>query len=298
MKNFLKIIVVNFVIICLMFIMCEFVCIYFSGITSNNDKKYWINHYIYAIKSYVNTEYFKPYDFREPSIKNSNKKPIITMGCSYAYGLWLDNTETLASIISEKTNRSVYNLGVIGTSPREMLYILRDEKLRNEKLNNKKDFEYIIYPYISHHLFRLYIDTKSYTCSPYYKQTREGLEFYRKNPQICNLYTYKKFLELKYSQINNKESFELFCLYLKEINKEIKEHFNNTKLVILVYEDYIGQNWEILEKEGIIIVKVSELIKTEIIQPQYTISLTDIHPNAKAWQTIVPALVKELELNK
>ena len=218
------------------------------------------------------------------------------MGCSYAYGLWLDDTETLASTISEKTDRSVYNLGVIGTSPREMLYILRDKKLRNNQLNNQKDFKYIIYPYISHHLFRLYIDTKSYTCSPYYKQTKDGLEFYRKNPQICNLYTYKKLLELKYSQINNKESFKLFCLYMKEINKEIKENFNNTKFVILVYEDYIGQNWQLLEKEGVIIIKVKDLIKTEIIQPQYTISETDIHPNAKAWETIVPELIKELNL--
>ena len=215
MKKYVKISFINILIIAILFFICEFTCIYFSGQINNKDFEYWKYHFFSAIKSYINTEYFKKDDFRTPTIRNSNKKPLITMGCSYTYGLWLDENKTFAYVLSEKTNRSVYNLGVIGTSPREILYILQNAELRNKLLNNNKNFEYIIYPYISHHLFRLFIDNKAYTCSPYFRQTQNGLEFYRKNPIVCNLYTYKKFLELKHSQIKNKESFNLFCLYIR-----------------------------------------------------------------------------------
>ena len=53
---------------------------------------------------------------------------------------------------------------------------------------------------------------------------------------------------------------------------------------------------EKLEKEGIIIVKVKDIANIDVKSPEYTISPKDFHPNAKAWQVIVPVLAKELNL--
>lgn len=296
MNKFFRILFINIFIICILIFTTEFICIYLYGKVVNNDVFHFKTHILRAIKSYTNNSYFQESDFRKSTIKMSDKKPIAIMGCSYAYGLGLKEEETLSTILSNLTNRSVYNLGVIATSPREILYILRNNELRTKLLNNETNLEYIIYPYISHHKFRLYTDIKPFTYSPYFKQTENGLEYYENNNFWVKTYTYKKFLDLKSNQINEEEAFQLICLYLKEINEEIKKHFPSAKFVILIYEDYLNKNWGSLEEEDIIIVKVKDLLDIDVKSLQYTISPTDVHPNAKAWQIITPELVKKLNL--
>ncbi len=296
MKKFFKILSINIFLILVIILLAEITCICLTYKIQNWENFNFGNHIEKIINSYINHKYFEEYDFRPVSYGKIFKKPIIIVGCSYAYGLGLNENETISSLISNKTNRTVYNLGVKATSTREILYILRNNDLRNKLLDNQNNFEYVIYPYISNHRYRLYTDIKPYTYSPYFKETENGLEYYEKNKLIANSYIYKKFLDWKYSEINNKEAFRLMCVYLKEINKEIKKHYPDTKFVVLIYEDYLNENWNILDKEGIIIVKVKDIAKIDVKSPEYTLSPNDFHPNAKAWQVIVPKLIEELKL--
>ena len=296
MKKFFKIFFINIIFIFAIILSAEIICICITFKIQNWENFKFKEHITRIIKSYTNHKYFEEYDFRPVAIGKNNKKPIVIVGCSYAYGLRLDENETISAVLSDKTDRTVYNLGGIATSVREILYIFRNDNLRNKLLNNQDNFEYVIYPYISNHRYRLYTDIKPYTYSPYFKETKNGLEYYEKNKLIANSYIYKKFLDWKYSEIYYTEAFRLMCVYLKEINKEIKKHYPNTKFVVLVYEDYLNEKWNILEKEGIIIVKVKDIANIDVKSPEYTISPKDFHPNAKAWQVIVPKLVEELNL--
>lgn len=296
MKNFIKILFINIFLICTIILTVEIICICKTYKVQNWENFKFKTHIQNIIKSYTDHKYFQEYEFRSATIGDNNKKPIAIMGCSYVYGLGLQDNETISYTLSKITNRTTYNLGVMATSPREILYILRNDTLRKKLFNNQNNFEYIIYPYISDHRYRLYTDIKPYTYSPYFKETKNGLKFYEKNKIIGNSYIYKKFLHLKYANINDTEAFRLFCVYMKEINKEVKKHFPNTKFVILVYEDYLNENWNSLKEYGIVIIKVKDMLDIDVKSPEYTISPTDVHPNKKVWEIIVPGLAKELEL--
>ena len=296
MKKIIKILIVNLLAVVIFFIAAEFFCIYLLYKGSNEEEYGLKTHINQIIKSYMSNSYFGEGTFRGVSKGNTNKKSLAVIGCSYAYGSYLQDDETLSFLLRKETDRTTYNLGVVGGSPREMLYILRDTELREELTNSDKDIEFFIYPFISHHLIRLYTDIRMYASTPYFKQTKSGLIYYKKNKFLVNSYLYKKILEIIYSKRDDIQAFNLFSIYMKEINKEIKKHFNNAKFVILVYEDYHNYDWSGFEKEGIIVLKVSDIAKIDVTSPEYTYSQTDAHPNAKAWAVIVPQLAKKLNL--
>ena len=52
--------------------------------------------------------------------------------------------------------------------------------------------------------------------------------------------------------------------------------------------------WEEFKKEGFIIYDLKEKIDVDLTNPEYL--LPDLHPNAKAWNTVVPKLAKDFNL--
>ena len=87
------------------------------------------------------------------------------------------------------------------------------------------------------------------------------------------------------------------------IHQNIKKHYKNTKFVVLVYEDNFedilinpNHNWSPVIQNGIIVINVPEITHTNLYNPEYLVSETDIHPNSRAWATVVPAISTELNL--
>lgn len=298
MKKFFKITLVNFLIIFLLLLVAECYCIYKEYKTCASSTYTFNFHLECLFKSYKNFNYINTSNMRGPSYpqNQSSKPPLAIMGCSFAYGLGLKEDDTLAAQLSSSTNRIVYNLGVIGSSPREMLYILRNDSLRNELFGNRTDFEYIIYPYISHHLFRLYNQIKLFSLSPTFRKVGNSLEFYEVNKILLNSQLYQEIVTALYGKIDKNETFDLLCLYFQEINKEINKHFPNAKFVILVYENHPKNDFSVIDNEKIKVIDFKKLTGINLYDDKYKISKEDSHPNAKAWEVIVPALVKELDL--
>ena len=298
MKKFFKTLFINLIIFVFLLGLIELFCIFntFQEIKQNGYT--FSKHLKNTIESYKNDKYINIKDIRPISIPRTkvNKQPLAVMGCSYAYGLHLRNEETLSAKLSELTNRTVINLGINGASPREILYIFSNENIFKQLFKNELDIEYVFYPYISHHRFRLYNQTVTFSSSPCFRKVNNKLEFYEQNKLIRSSQLYKKFMELKYYTIKRKESLDLMFLYLKEINKEMKKRLPNATFVLLLYEDYLNEDWSELEKDGIIVINIEKLANIHTKDPQYTQSETDPHPNAKAWEIITPALVKELNL--
>lgn len=297
-KQSFKIIFTNFIVILLLVFIAEFYCIYKEYKTCASPTYTFNFHLECLLKSYKNFNYINTSKMRGPSYpqNQSSKPPLAIMGCSFAYGLGLKDNETFAAQLSTKTDRIVYNLGVIGSSPREILYILRNDKLRKELFGNRTDFEYIIYPYISHHLFRLYNQIKLFSLSPTYRKVGNSLEFYEVNKILLNSQLYQEVVTALYGKIDKNETFDLLCLYFQEINKEINKHFPNTKFVVLVYENYPKNDFSMLNNKGIKVIDFPKLTGINLHDDKYKISKEDSHPSAKAWEDIIPTLVKELNL--
>ncbi len=204
--------------------------------------------------------------------------------------------------MANKTNRLVYNLGLGGRSPRTSLYLLREnfKITKNEILKNNLTFEYVIYTYIPDHKRRLYVNLITNSI-PYYKINKNNKLEFINYFFLRKTYLYKSFTELLFAykdKHNIEEVNNLFTIYMKEINDEIKSKFsygNNkkAKFVIFVYERDDSINWDVLKKEGIIIIQASDL-GLNLDDEKYRFK--DRHPNAKAWEVIVPALAKKLNL--
>ncbi len=320
MKTLFKVIFVNIIFIIFVFFTAEFLSIILNynmekidkethykldkevNSECNRNKKYsFIEHFIdQKIKFQPTKEYIFDYGFRKPALVNkSSKKGVLLLGCSFAYGQFLDDKEAFHSILSKQTNRSVYNLGIAGGSPRETLYMLRNSD-DLEKLIQNKNIEYVIYTYIPDQERRLYTNIRDIV--PSFKKTQDNnsLEYFPVKKLINTSYLYRNWTNFYYKYfISKEESFDLFCLYMKEINKEIKKLFGqNTKFIILIYPDYEPRNmneWKKLNQDNIRVLNITQ--KLDIIENknQYAIE-NDDHPNAKAWQVIVPVLAKELNL--
>ena len=305
LKKYLKIFIVNFFIILFILITVEFILVYALFKEQNWERTPFKYHLANQVKAYFSNKYFDiNKEIRKASYPEnpSGKPPVAIMGCSYAYGLKLNDEETFAAQLSQYTGRTVYNLGIVGTSPREILYILENDELRSTLI--KEEPEYIIYPYISHHLKRLYTDIRFYANSPYYRLTDGKLQYYNKNKFITSSMIYRKILEYKQRKMSDDEAFALFCIYMKQISEEVKRHYKNTKFVILIYEDADGNsgnvlnenhNWQPLIQDGIIVLNASKITNVGLHNPEYKIQ-NDKHPNALAWSLVVPAISNELGL--
>ena len=298
MKKFLKIIFINLFLCTILLCIAEFACIFFNYIQHDHTEYTFSSHLKNIWSSYFDTDYYKNYEYRKPSepTNKEEKLPIAVMGCSFTYGMGLEEHETISAQLAKVTGRKVYNAGIVASSPRDILYILRTDKHRIELLGKENNLEYIIYPYIAHHLFRLYNETRILSPSPKFKKKENSLEYYKTKSVLFKTQLYKKTIEVRYHIINGKESFELMKLYLTEINKEIKKNYPNAQFVVLVYDENGTEDWDFFEKHGIQIVKVINLTKSKnLLENEYRLP-DNKHPNAKAWEEIVPLLSEKLNL--
>ncbi|MBQ9245264.1 hypothetical protein IJ182_03245 [bacterium] len=306
MKKLLKIISVNIIVIFIVSILTEAGLLYFDYKRINKDsfKKDEIytfkNHFNAYKEHFKNPSYLWMNEFRPPAgLEYKDKPSVILLGCSYTYGFKLKNEDSFHSVLSNTMKRTVYNLSIVAASPREMLYVLRNQKILNELLkeNDNNNVEYVIYTYMQGHKSRLLADI--YKRSPKFKKINNGnnLEYVDASP-IENLYLYRKFkIFLASKTFLSDKTFDLLCLYFREIKREIDKLFSNqgkpVKFILLVYEEY-NNDWERLEKDGITVIKLNEILDVNIKDTEYQISKTDCHPNEKAWQIIVPALAEKL----
>ena len=283
MKKFLKYTVVSTFLIAFLIVTVELSIIY---------KKFWDNIY--------KSPYILKEEFRKPAIfKNSNKKSIVLMGDSFFQDKFLDEKFLANILLSKQTNRNVYNLAIEGASIAEVLYILRsyDKNIElKELINGDTKIEHIIINYMPWHIKALYLSPRE--LFPRFDKNK-GEFILDKNP----IYYTETYRTLKfYLGMHTPDkvpfiSFNLYALHIKEIKKEIEKIFGkDTKLSILVVKECGLENWEKLKQEGINVINLNEILGFDINTKEYQISDTNDHPNEKAWEVIVPALIKELDL--
>ncbi len=321
-KNILKIILFNtfFIILIILFFELVFCCFeVLTDVLPEANINHDINKFDCFKKRFNDSikQYFQNWDYNffnknelrpsalyyikssytNPVLRKQTKDDIILSGCSFTYGDKLTNEQSVHSQLSKYAHRNVFNIALSGGSPREILYILSNDTILNSLISDKTSVKDFIYIYIPDHKSRLYRNVRPivpfYIASNRYKT----LQFV----YIPNFLDHS-FL-LRYINIflyNNgflKNKNKLFNLYMNEINNKIKNNFKNAKFTILVYnydEDDIGM-FKKLEKNGIKIIYLYRIVKVNIDDEKYKLD-DKFHPNAKAWEVIVPALAKELKL--
>lgn len=261
------------------------------------DKEFGIlSHYKEAYINY-NFDSFRKYVYREPIIKNNEKRAIILFGCSFTYGDYLKDNETFGYVLSEYYDKTVYNFGVSSGSPREMLYMLSN----SERYLPKVDAEYVFFVYIGAQVRRLLFDNwplESYS-RPGFKVIDGNIVFYTQRKfSIKRLIFYRTISQIiAEKRISNGDisAYNLLNLFFLQSYKKIKQQYPNSKFIILVYDETGLEKWNQLIDNDIRIIKLWNIVDVDYYTQSYQVK-DDPHPNKKFWELVVPALSKKLKL--
>ena len=281
--------------------------------------------YVYH-REFKNAGWGKPmsYSFFNPDIESSDvsqmgrpleclpsqKNPILLFGCSFAFGIYLEDEQTFGYKLSKILDRAVINRSVGGGSMAHMLYQTENEDFYKQ-VPKCKDVIYVI---IDDTTRRLYVDTFLVTL-PYfnihYKKRKNDLVLVEyKNPFVNlfkSLYLYK-FFQHKYVEYylknpeNADEISELELMYFlntrENLEKNWKEKVNFT--IVFYNNFYLGSSVETEEKlvqklkeNGFNVIKVSDITDESIMQGMYIIP-NDGHPTETAWNLLTPLIAKKL----
>ena len=240
---------------------------------------------------------------------NKNKGDIITIGCSFVYGHYIEDEDTLAYKLQESTKRRVYNLGYRGTGIQHVLW-----QIENTDFFKRDDInpEYVIYVFISDHMRRMYANYLL-------ESSREKYLRYKlkNNKLVPNKWLEKEFLDyikvfriskkindLMYILKSNDTKFDFYKLHIERAKKSLNKKYPNTKFVIVIYNPNLDTHklppfrttrWKELENEGFIIIDFSGP-EYEYLEEEEYLSGDGHHPSGKAWDALVPIIKEKLNL--
>lgn len=317
-----KIIFLNLIILLLVLISSEFVFkqIYFRENAEDIANQSKIAEY--PEDFYKMYHKVKQYDYHDviKEVENkvykgsSNKRPIVTIGCSYTAGGGLsDVKDTFAYKLNAYTGRTTYNRGVCGTGPQLVYRQLSDSQFKKDI----PDAEYIIYTFIYNHVDMQFIKLYGFITNNVnlnYKIENDKL-VEKKQPFSFMYFSYIakaicEYITVKDIQKEYNNGWPLFYKTMEESVSAMRKNYPDSKFVFIEFPEaymckpeYIKGSRELTDEQikklknlGIIYINAEKLVGHPFRDvAKYRIADQD-HPNGKVWDEIVPALVKELNL--
>lgn len=297
MKKYIKIIIINILILITFFCIIEFLCykevcrrFYWdtSGTSffhyNQKSDNFSLDYYI----SGLSDTKFKVFKSASP-LGGS----IVVTGCSMAYGESLDDEQTVSYKLSKLMNKTVYNYAIVGGGLNHILYMLEKNELKNYI---DDDVEYFLYFYNPDHLRRIFIRC----CSKFifYEKKKNGLQI-KNDLFLENFWSYILLHdEIRFNTIPvmNRRAENYFLLYLSEIESKIKALYPNAKFVIVKFSDR-GLNTDISKMYNVIdipkLTNIDVMSNEEESIKKYNID-DAYHPNENYWNEVLPVLIEEL----
>jgi len=223
------------------------------------------------------------------------------LGCSYAYGQFLDKNKTISYQISKKAKRPVYNWSYPAWGIQHAYYTVQNmPKIKPEP-------EYIFYIFTDDHLRRIFVDCE------FYERYSENLQYKMKNGKLqridnrCSifdnfyiLYKIKDYFtrNIEYFQnyMYSQKAQNLFKDYANGLKDKIREVYPNAKFVILLYDyNYVNNSIKKLDENDIKVLNINELCNTDFSEEIYELK-NNYSPNELVWDKVSDALVKEFDL--
>ncbi len=249
-------------------------------------------------------EDFNPTVFRNSFIKDTNKTPIIWLGCSFAEGAGLEDIQTPCYKISNLTGRSCINKAKGATGTQYMYYQITGKDLKTEYPN----VDFVIYTFIWNHLHRLH----NYQVNPLidmfnlkYKIDKHG-NIVEDKPLFKPLYSsffIRRILNKQVSKNIKKEeeTFELFNAIMKQSAITVHQLYPNAKFIMIEFPELSKKELPQSEKDklksyGIELIKATDYMRNiDVYNKKYWQS-DEIHPKEELWDLILPKIVKQYNI--
>lgn len=241
------------------------------------------------------------------------KLPIVILGCSYAYGHGLKKEKTFPYVLSEITQRPVYNYSNCGGHGfGSLVFFLHNIDTENSEETNK--FKYFIYIYMWDHINR-------YMTIDFWMRYYNLFQEPTKTDKFLEKFYLLNYLNMKFkirqimSEYPNSEQSSLIqkkiMLYMYQ---EIKKISPDAKLIIIIYDEKIpdwrggrqikyvsdvmnSHIWKELEEEtkgGIKVIHTKELTGFVFDKDwKLEADICDWHPNEKVWTYFTPLFAKK-----
>ena len=262
---------------------------------SSKDKTYFYNQYI--LGKFPNGDAF----YKSVVNSDSPLEPILLFGCSYTEGYKIPERSAAHEVFGRYTQRPVYSRAKGGFGTDLMLYQLQNEDFY--KIIPKP--KYVIYTFICDHYRRMKMPCMPYLHCLYdifYKIKNDKLELMKNQNKICFFSLTKELIfYLFFQEKNNSYKNSVKNLMLSELlecNRLIKAHWRDSEFIIFVYTQKYNPLEELTDKlkeNGIKVIHRRNVAPFDDSDERYTLSKTDEHPNEKAWEYIVPLLMKYIE---
>lgn len=290
-KQFLKILVINIVVLFLLYIllelfaMCILACKYHESLSKFSD--------FYKSMTIIKMDDKHLYRPIIPA-KNNKDGSIVVFGCSFADGSRLSNKDNITGHLADITGRECINRGLPGQGVQTMYWQLSEGRIKK----NFPNVKYFIYVYIDDHIHNRILKFRCfpfmYSVSMKYRINNNKLEIIK--PTLWRKYSFiYRFLEDLESIIvplNKKK--ELFYKIIQDSYSIMKKDYPDSKFIILEYPCSFERvlDKKKIENMGISVYSANELANDDLYLGEYHYSKDDSHPNKKAWDLVVPALVK------
>lgn len=192
------------------------------------------------------------------------------------------------------TGRECINRGIPGQGVQTMYWQLSEGRI-NKKFPNVK---YFIYVYIDDHIFSRILKFRCfpfmYSVSMKYRIKNNKLEMIKPTFWKRYSFVYRYMEDFKANIFPLKKKEELFYKTIQDSYSLMKKYYPNSKFIILEYPYSLDS---ILDKKrvedmGITVYSANDLANDDLYLGEYFCSEEDTHPNKKAWDLVVPALVK------
>lgn len=254
--------------------------------------------------TYEQRNYFSD-ENRYKTVGSKNKKPVVIFGCSFAYGEYLNDNQTFGYKLSKQTGRTVYNFAYSGWGPAHPIYLLTHEKLLNE-VNNLEYIIYVLIDYHPHRITSVNIAPKDNECYLKYPVKNGKVQDFNPKYPVWYKSYFIRLAERALSQKNDtwiedehkfKNDDDLQATFIEWKNLSDKK-WSNPKVVIFAYPNNLCSrcDFEKMKKAGITVLTPSSEIEKEFAENSEKYTLPDGHPNEKAWDVLVPYIVKQLKL--
>lgn len=304
-KNLVKKITVNVLIAIILLFFTEIFCIFYetsliikedlnekSNAAQITEHLCWFIPFSYSIKREFDDTVC---NLRKPAEKNNGKKQIIVAGCSFAYGMLLDEKDCIHKILADMTGRTVSNIAVPSGNERETLWFFTHKDRLFKYINKNQDVDYVIFVRIDDHRRRILCDVG--TIAPQYKVVKNGTEIeFEQDKLYRHTFLYRNLKSVKYFLFpREKQAKELENLFLRKINERMKELFPNSKFVVLNYAFETSDKLKELEKDGIKVITLGDFFGDDFFKEEYK-AVDNSHPNGKAWKRVSEILKEQLNL--
>lgn len=302
MKKWQWILVINFVVLIILWLAADIIfTLNLSKLGFYIRPEWRTFSQLHQLSTY--DDFRKTRTLRHSLVENTDKKPIMLFGCSFAYGYSLGDNQTFAYKLSKLTNRSVYNYSDNNLGIQYMPYII------DNYLDDSIQPEYIIYVLIEDHYNRLYRaiwGTTEPVVDARYELKKGELKVVRPKWKFRHIFPLERFFSHKLTywlrqHSDDEKTIAFGNKHFELAQKIIKKKYPNAKIIIIPFvqrdfeNSFYFRHKLDLNPDDFSVARTDDLVGRPLNHEE-DFAIDHNHPSEHAWDLVTPALVKKFNM--